>query len=246
MMKTVLFIGFAISFSAIVQAAPSILVYHDVADGYGDAVLQAIDELWPACYLDVYTGLAEQSSFNNALETGQWDVVILECWVAPTDDIDWYEVREVYLFDEAEIFVYNWHFWGSSSGQFPLYMAMGIEDVVPSQFNTLIEIWEPDHALVQGISNWEQYSIFPGGGGSIIRRIELVHGDDTIPVAGWVENYGGGICVASDGESVVSGFCPAYAVEAVAIWKNILNFLWDSSPVQQSTWAEIKSTHFMM
>ena len=39
----------ASAFITITQASPSVLVYHDVADGYGDAILTAIDNLWPAC-----------------------------------------------------------------------------------------------------------------------------------------------------------------------------------------------------
>ena len=244
MMKTVILIGFALSFSATVQASPSVLVYHDVADGYGDAILTAIDNLWPACTADIYTGLPEQSGFNNALMQGSWDVVILECWHAQTNGIDWYEVKDMYLNEEAEFFVYNWFWYGSSAGQFQLFQAMGIEDLAVSSYNDSMGVCDPSHPIVQGISDWSQYLIFPGGGGSVIRQIKFLCGN-AYPVTGWYPSHPtyefGGICVAVDGKSIVSGFCPAYAVEAVAIWENILNFLWDGSPLQQSTWGQIKA-----
>lgn len=62
------------------QADPSVLVYHDVADEYGNAVLKAIDELWPSSTPEVHTGTAEQSGFNAALSSGALDVITIECW----------------------------------------------------------------------------------------------------------------------------------------------------------------------
>jgi hypothetical protein len=118
---------------------------------------------------------------------------------------------------------------------------MGILDVAPSQYFNLIEIWDPDHPITQGITNWELYGIYPGGGGAVIRTIRMYYDDDVYAVAGWVEEWGGGICVAEDGESVISGYCPAYAYEGVAIWKNILEFLCDGSPLHNETWGAIKA-----
>ena len=239
-----LFFLITAAFITITQASPSVLVYHEVGDGYGDAVIEAIDNLWPACTVEIYTGLPEQSGFNTALAQGSWDVVILECWIAPTNGINWYKVKDMYLNDEAEFFVYNWHWYGSNAGQFQLFQAMGIEDLAVSSYNDSMGVCDPSHPIVQGISDWSQYGIFPGGGGSVIRQIKLLWGD-TYPVTGWYPSHStyefGGICIAVDGESVVSGFCPAYAWEGVAIWMNILDFLWNQQSLEQSTWGRIKS-----
>ena len=227
-------------FASLAQT-PSILVYHEYGDGWGGAVIEAIEQLWPECTPAAFVGLDEQQDFNDALGSGEWDIIILECWQAPNDDLDWLEVRNRYIQDRSEVFVYNWFFWGSSGAQFTLYQAMGILDVAPSTYNTLIEIWDPDHPITQGISNWELYGIHPGSGSMIIRRIEMFYDDDVHAIAGWVEEWGGGICVAEDGESVVSGYCPAYAYEGVAIWMNILEFLYKGSPLQNATWGAIKA-----
>lgn len=226
----------ALACAAAGLSTPGILVYHDEYEGYGTAVLEAIGNIWPECVPEVYTGMEGQDGFNSALTAGDWDIVVLECWYAGTDGIDWYQVRSEYDQGDISFFVYNWHWYDSSAGQFQLYNAMGVTDVVPSTYMLPINIWEPDHPLVLGISDWSQHDMEP----YILIKTTPLLVDDAFPVTGWSE-FEEGICVANDGRSVISGYCPAYSVEGVAIWENILNFLWDPGPLDQSTWGGIKS-----
>jgi len=241
-MKRLLLLPVIILVITAMAGTPAILVYHEYADHWGGAVLEAIEQLWPGCTPAAFVGMQGQPGFNAALNSGEWDIIILECWNAPNNGLDWAEVRTRYLEDRSEIFVYNWYFWGSSGQQFLLYTAMGIIDVSPSTYCIPMSIWDPDHPIVRGISSWEQYGIFPGGGSSIIRHIDMAYDDNVHAIAGWLQDWGGGICVAEDGESIVSGYCPAYSYEGVGIWKNILEFLYDESPLQHDTWASIKAS----
>lgn len=242
MKQSVLCVLFTVCITSTALSEPSILVYHEYGDGWGGAVIQAVEELWPDCTPEAFVGAAGQPGFNQALRSGEWDIIILECWQDGTDGLDWTEVQQRYLQDRSEVFVYNWHFWGSSGKQFQLYQAMGVLDVAPSSYSTQTQLWDPDHPIALGVTDWDLYGIFPGGGGSVIRRIELCYDEGiTHGICGWAEEWGGGILIAEDGESVVSGFCPAYAYEGVAIWKNILEFLYSGSSMQSSTWGGIKS-----
>ena len=237
MMKTVLLIGFAISFSANVQAAPSVLVYHDVADGYGDAVLEAIDELWPSCIPDVYTGTAGQNGFNAALSSGSWDAVVIECWCSDLNGIDWLQILDMYNNGDAAFFIYCFN-WIGPDGLLDLAHAMGIQAWSPSYYIQLMEVLDYLHPLVQGISDWQQYYVES----IMIQRVALIH-SDAYPVTGWKygSDYVDGICVAPNRRSIISGFCPAYAVEGVAIWKNILSYLCDEGSLNSNTWGGIKA-----
>lgn len=237
-MKYILLVGIFTLSASMAHAEPSVLVYHDVTDGYGNAVLEAIDELWSSCTPEVYTGTEEQTGFNAALSSGEWDVVTIECWHSDLNGIDWLQILDMYNNDEAAFFIYCFN-WIGPDGLFDLVHAMGIAAWSPSYYMQLMEVLDYSHPIVQGISNWEQYYVES----IMIQRVAFIH-DTAYPVTGWVagSGYVDGICVTPDGRSIISGFCPAYAMEGVAIWKNILSFLWDNSSLQSSTWGNIKGS----
>lgn len=197
-------------------------------------MLDAIDNLWPSCTLEIYAGAEGQSGFNTALTQRDWDIVVLECWYAETNGIDWFQVGDMYLNGDARFFVYNWFWYGSSAGQFELFNEMGIADLVVSSYNRLMLVWEPTHPIVRDITDWSQFFL----SFLIVRQINLVV-DNAFPVTGWDYDFDG-ICVANGGFSVVRGYAPAYAVQGVAIWENILCFLWDPNSLDTGTWAQIK------
>lgn len=236
-MKYVLFLGVLTISASMIYADPSILVYHDVADGYGNAVIDAIDELWPSCTPEVYTGTAGQYGFNVALSSGNWDAVTIECWCSDLYGIDWLQILDMYNNGDAAFFIYCFN-WIGPDGLLDLVNAMGIEGWCPTSYMQLMEVFDPLHPLVQGISDWQQYYVTS----IIMQRVILIH-SDAYPVTGWgsIHDYQDGICVTPDGRSVISGFCPAYAVEGVAIWKNILRYICDTGSMQSRTWGSIKS-----
>jgi len=161
-------------------------------------------------------------------------------WQAGTNGIDWGRIESMYVNDEAELFVYNWHWYGSNAGQFQCFQTMGIITLAVSSYNILMEVWDAGHPIVQDISDWSQYDVYPSG--FFIRQIRLICATAN-PITGW--GYGqeeGGICIAEDGESIVSGYCPAYSFEAVDIWINILEFLYYPDAINRSTWGEIKAS----
>ena len=233
-MKYVLFLGVLTFSASMVYADPSILVYHDVAGDYGNAVIDAIDELWPLCNPEVYTNTAGQNGFNAALTSGNWDAVVIELWCSDLYGIDWLQILDMYNNGDTAFFIYSFN-WIGPDGLFDLVHAMGIEGWCPTSQMQLMEVLDHLHPLVQGISDWQQYYVES----IIIQRVSLIH-SDAYPVTGWLGGVDG-ICVTPDGRSIISGFCPAYAVEGVAIWKNILTFLCDTSSMQSRTWGSIKS-----
>lgn len=239
-MKVVSAVLFAsIAFSSAVRAAPAVLVFRDSAEGYGDAVVDAIGQVWPDCVPEVYTGAGGQSGFNGALHAGPWDIVTIECWSSPLDGIDWERVLELYTGGGTRFFVYAFN-WIGPDGLQDLANSMGIEAWSPQYGMDLMEVIYPGHPLVEGISNWSQDYV----SSIMVQRVELLTNPPALPVTGWEwsqGNYSHGICVAADGNSVVSGFCPTYAVEGVDIWCNILLFLNDGQSLDPGTWGSIKT-----
>jgi hypothetical protein len=220
----------------------NILVYHDVSGGYGTAVLTAIDNLWPSCNVEAYTGYpgSQQSAFNTAFNgPTDWDIVILECWYASTDAIDWPAITDAYDTNSGQLlFVSNWQWNLGGSGQMALAEKMGCNTATDLMNIQPHYVWDAGHPIVQGISNWNQ--VDPG----IIRKGTAWWWDNATPVTGWTATSTpgqGGICVAGDGRSVISGYTPAYAVENIAIWENILGFMWSTPALERSTWGEIKT-----
>jgi len=242
-MKLVFCMLVVIAFTAVAQDPDNVLIYHDVSGGYGDAVVTAANNLWPAANIEAYTGEpgGQQAAFNTALDNlgDGWDIIVIESWYANGNDLYWGGVNDLYDTGAAKIFASTWQWTSGTSGQGALGNAMGIMSF--SGFGAPViphYAWEPAHPICDGIVDWGW--VDPGLG-ILNARMTVA---DAVPITGWTASITAGeaaICVANDGYSVISGFTPAYGVENVAIWENILEFMNGGSALQQSTWGAIKA-----
>lgn len=231
--------------AALSMAQPAnILIYHDVSGGYGEAVVTAANNLWPSANIQAYTGQpgGQQAAFNadlNSMGAG-WDIIVIESWYANGNDLYWGGVNDLYDTGAAKVFASTWQWTTGTAGQGALGNAMGISGF--SGFGSPViphYCWDTGHPIADGITDWGW--VDPGLG--ILNARFTVN--DATPITGWTASSQTGqaaICVANDGSSVVSGFTPAYANENVAIWENILDFMWNGSPLSRTTWGEIKTS----
>ena len=221
-------------------ADPSLVLIHlDNYAGYGDAVLDACDNLWPGA--TILPVLADDwATFNTALTTGPYDLIILENWNVNTDGCDWATLLNIYNTTDTRIFLSDWKLSSGATGVADLMNAMGVTGAVTIGSVIPMYVWDAGHPICDGIGDWTW--VDPGLG--VLNNKLTV--SDAIPVTGWTASVTAGeaaICVANDGYSVISGFTPAYANDAVGIWENILEFMaGGTGALQQSTWGAIKSS----
>jgi hypothetical protein len=240
-MRFALFLIMLALAGAVVAQPSSVLVYNDTYGGYGDAVLTAIANVWPGATVDAFTGgTAGQQAFNTALSSGSYDVIIIECWYYDTDDLDWAAVDDLYDTGGGTlVYASSWEWATGTSGQMDLANSMGVYIVTPDYNWSPHYVWDAGHPIVQGITDWTQSD--PGinckNGWMSVNNATPVTGWDPAPVAGMA-----GICVASDGHSVISGYGVAYANDGVNIWENILEFMASGMSLQESTWGAIKAS----
>lgn len=243
-MKLLVCLIMVIACTAIAQDPGNILIYHDISSGYGNAVVTAAGNLWPSANIESYTGTpgSQQAAFNTALASlgDGWDIVVLESWYANSNDIQWSAVNDLYDTGAIKLFVSTWQWSTGTSGQGALGNAMGVSGF--SGFGSPViphYCWETGHAIADGITDWGWND--PGLG---ILNARMTVSDAT-PITGWTSSATtgeAGICVANDGYSVISGYTPAYANESVAIWENILSFMWGDTSLERETWAGIKAS----
>lgn len=233
-------IALALMVAGGVMAQPTnVLVYHDISGGYGNAVITAINNLWPGCtVVDCSGGTSGYATFNTALASQAWDIVVAEMWYYDTDDLEWLMLNDIY--DTTPIFVSSWEWAAGTSGQMTLANTMGVTSVAGFGAPVVPHYaWDAGHAICDGIADWGWND--PGLG--------ILNGRMTVstatPVTGWTSGVTAGqagICVAPNGQSVISGYTPAYANQAVAIWENILGFMaGGGGALEQSTWGAIKA-----
>lgn len=226
------------------QDPANVLIYYDDSAGFGNAVNTAASNLWPAANIESYSGEpgGQQAAFNSAL-TGLgdgWDIIVIESWYANGNELYWGGVNDLYDTGAARIFASTWQWTSGTAGQEALGNAMGVTGFAGFGAPPIPHYaWDPAHPIAGGITDWDWAD--PGLG--ILNARFTV--SDAVPITGWTatETPGeAGICVANDGHSVISGYTPAYANEGVAIWENILSFMWGTSALQQSTWGAIKTS----
>ncbi len=240
-MRLILGVVLVASALLIAQDPTNILVYYDASGGYGDAVLTACENLWPTC--NVYPASGNPggmyTQFNDALTTGSWDIVVVESWYADSDQLSWTGISSYYA-GGGRLYVSTWEWLNGTSGQMALANAMGVTSAAPFGAPVIPHYaWETSHPICAGITNWGWSD--PGLG---LLNARFTVGAAT-PVTGWSASPTAGqagIVVAIDGKSVISGFTPAYATQGVAIWENILEFMWEGTSLTRSTWGEIKSS----
>ncbi len=226
------------------QDPANVLIYYDESAGFGTASITAATNLWPSANIESYQGYpgAQQAAFNAAL-TGLgagWDIVVIESWYANGDELYWGGVIDLYDTGAARIYASTWQWASGSAGQGTLANNMGVTGYADIAAPVIPHYaWEPAHPICDGIADWGWAD--PG----LLTLNARLTVSDAVPITGWTASVTAGqagICVANDGHSVISGYTPAYANESVAIWENILNFMWGTSALQQSTWGEIKAS----
>jgi hypothetical protein len=242
-MKLVLSLLAVLVIAAFAQDPANILIYHDVRVGYGDTVDTAAQALWSSANVESYTGEpgGQQTAFNTALDGGtDWDIVVLECWYANTNDIDWASLLAHYNAGDFILYVSNWQWNTGSSGQAALATAMGVSSISTFSGSVIPHYaWEPSHQICTGITDWGWAD--PGIG---ILNCKFTVSDAT-PLTGWTNSAAvgeAGICVANDGYSVISGYALAYANQADDLWTNVYNFMWRDTALSRDTWAGIKAS----
>ncbi|HPR23437.1 MAG TPA: hypothetical protein PK991_12135 [Candidatus Sabulitectum sp.] len=240
-MKFVACLTLLLAAAAFSQDPSNILIYMDVSGGYGEAVVTACNNLWPSCNVYPATGQpgGMYTQFNDALATGPWDIVVVESWYADCDGLDWAGISSYYN-GGGTLYVSTWEWTGGSSGQGVLGNDMGVTAYSNIQGGVIPHYaWDTGHPICDGISDWGWAD--PGLG--ILNCRFTV--DSATPITGWTSSPSAGqaaLCVAEDGKSIISGFTLAYANEGVAIWENVLDFMWTGSPLERTTWGEIKSS----
>jgi hypothetical protein len=222
-----------------VLAQPSdILIYADVELGYGTAVTTACGNLWPSANVHSYSGgTAGQTAFNTDLGAGGWDIVVIESWYYDSDYLNFMGINDI--FDTTPCFVACWEWGGGTSGQMTLANNMGVSAVTTISGSPIPHYaWDPTHPICVGISDWSWNN--PGLG--ILNNRFTV--STATPVTGWTSTSSSGqagICCVAGCTSVISGFTPAYANQAVPIWENILGYMSGAPALERSTWGEIKT-----
>jgi len=223
---------------SLAQDPANILVYYDYYAPTGDAVLTALSNLWPSATVLPCSGWpgSMYTQFNDALSTGTWDLVIVESWYAANTSLNWSGLATYYT-NGGRLYASSWQWTG---GQSVVATAMGVTAETPLMNLQPMYVWDPASPIVDGISDWGQFD--PGIN---VKNCAFTVGTAT-PVTGWTTNPTAGqaaICVAPDGYSVISGYTPAYANQGVAIWENILQFMWSGSEpgLTPTTWGDIKT-----
>lgn len=238
-MKFIYVLLLIVAATAVAQDPVNILIYHDSFGGAGEDVLTAVNNLWSSANVMAYTySTGGMTAFNADLITygDDLDIIIIDCWCGFENDLDWDAVKVLYDAGTVRVFASCWK-WSSAA---TLGNAMGITGY--SDISTVIPhyAWDSGQAITFGITDW---SWSPPSGPAII-NIRMTVSDAT-PITGWTETETtgeAGICVANDGYSVISGYTPAYANQSVALWENILEFMWlGQQALQSGTWAGIKT-----
>ena len=235
------FIGFVLLLAAVAfaQDPANVLIYHDTGSGYGTAVATAANNLWPGANIFTTYGAAMQGNFNDALTTAAWDIVVVESWYDDSDGLNWAGITS-YFNGGGRLYVSTWEWLNGTSGQGALGNAMGVSTFVTIGAPVIPHYaWEPTHQIADGITDWG----WADPGLNILNCRFTV--SSATPITGWTaaaQTGQAGICVANDGQSVISGFTPAYATQGIAIWENILEFMWNPGALSRSTWGEIKAS----
>jgi len=221
------------------QDPTNILIYHDNSGAYGPAVSTAAANLWPGANILSTSGAAMQGNFNDALTTAAWDIVVVESWYDDSDGLNWAGIASYYS-GGGRLYVSTWEWTGGSSGQGALGNSMGVSGYSNISGGVIPHYaWETSHPICLGISDWGWSD--PGLG---ILNCKFTVSTAT-PVTGWTasaQTGQAGICIAPDGHSIASGFTLAYATQGVAIWENVLDFMWGGSALERTTWGEIKAS----
>jgi len=219
----------------------NVLVEHDIYGGYGMAVLNAIDDLWPDAYVEAYNG--NWTGFNAALMgSTDWDVVIVECHNYPTTDYTHFQnLADWYDDDNGPLFYADWYMHAGYCASLLSVMGVNYSSSVgmPPQPHY---IWDDTHPIFDGVDDLSYGDPSYGIGG---QRINV---DDAVPISGWTSSESSGqagLCIANDESSVVCGIFPSLVLDDPEyLWANILTFMWSPyTGVQPASVGQIKAMY---
>ncbi len=242
-MKNVTLLCVAVLVAAGALAAPpsKIIVKYDVRSGYGEAVITALKTKWPTANITSYSG-SNWRSFNTALTTqGPWNVVVVEAHYYTTSTASHYQnLANWYKSKVGPLFYADWAMWRPYNAV--LETAMGISNPAGVRMPPKAHYaWATTHAICSGITSWTYVNPGYGYGGNAIPWTTAT------PVTGWTEKQTtgrGGICVAPDKRSIVSGYFPSlHKTQAAKLWANILEFMWPSVGVAPASLGKVKALY---
>jgi len=234
-----IFTFFMVLIAGAAMAAPpdTVLVEYDVYGGYGQAVLDAIDALWPSATVDSHNG--DWAGFIADLNAGDYDVVICEAHnytsFTPSD----FQALADYYNDGGRVFYADWYMSGGYANV--LFNALGVNSASGIYMPPVTHYtWDTSSLIVQGVSDWTYGDPGYGVGGN---RLTVGTAD---PVTGWTasETSGqGGICCAPDGYSICSGYFPSLNTsDPEGLWTNILNYMWpNNDSIQPTSLGKLKA-----
>ena len=241
-MKKAVLVVAVMCFATAVWAQPSkILVKNDVTGGYGQAVITALQAKWPTATITSFLG-ATWPAFDSQLVSGTWDVVIVEAHNYPGAAAQYQHMADWYNKKVGPLFYADWSMNRGLNG--PLLTAMGVTStsalaMPPRPHYT----WVPTHPICVGVTSWAYANPGYGVGG------QAISWSTATPVTGWTSSSTpgqGGICVAPDKRSVISGLfisLNASPTEAAKIWANTLEFMWVSSGVAPTSLGKVKALY---
>ena len=232
-LSLVVLVGFAMA-----QDPTEILIKYDIYNGYGEALTDAIASLWPSCNM---TGCLGQTwpQFITALDTGAWDMVIIEAHNYRGDTSNYNALVTWYQANEIPVFFADW---SMSNPSYGLIFAQELGAVSVANGGGVVPhyTWDAGHPITDGISDWTFNDPSYGTTYNMIN----VGSRAPYPVTGWTASSSpgmAGICVCDDGFSVLSGYFPSLANDGQNIWENILDFMWNGVGLTPSTWGHIKA-----
>ncbi len=223
------------------MAQPSkVLVKYDVYGGYGQAVITAIQTKWSGATITSYSG-STWPAFDSALTTGSWDVVIVEAHnYTSFSSSHFSNLASWYNRKVGPLFYANWYAYGSYDAVLETAMGSGNPTrlAMPPRPHYA---WVTTHAICSGMTNWTYGNPGYGTGGGAYPWTTAT------PVTGWTSSLQagqGGIMVANDKRSVISGYFPSLnTTQAAKLWDNLLGFMWGSSAVAPESLGKIKSLY---
>ncbi len=243
MKKVILLIAALFMLASAWAADPTkILVKYDVYGGYGEGVITALKAKWSAATISSFNG-STWPAFDSALTTqGPWPMVIVEAHNYPGAAAQYQNLANYYNSKVGPLFYADWSMNRGLNG--PLLTAMGVTSAAGIPMPPIAHYtWNASHPICTGVTSWTYGNPGYGTGGQRITWATAV------PVTGWTATQTpgqGGICVAPDGKSVISGLFISLntsPTEMAKIWSNVLTFMWGGSGVAPASLGKVKALY---
>ncbi|HUV87897.1 MAG TPA: hypothetical protein VMX79_12390 [bacterium] len=242
MKKVALLVAFVLVATSVLAADPSkIIVKYDVFSGYGEAVITALKAKWPTATITSYSG-ATWPTFDSQLVSGTWDIVIVEAHNYPGTATQYQHMADWYNKKIGPLFYADWSMNNGNSSMLVTAMGGSVPTSVPMTTPPAPHYaWATTHPICSGITNWTY-----GNPGYRVAG-QRMPWTTAVPVTGWTTTQTpsqGGIMVAADKHSVISGYFPSLnTTQPATLWSNILDFMWGSSGVAPQSLGKVKALY---